>query len=301
MATTDDVEVFVTVVESGGFSASARRLGLTRSAICRRIDRLEERLGARLLNRTNRQVATTEAGQTYYERCKEIAQLMQEADLAVGDFVDEPRGTLRVTCAVVFGMVKVIPLLPAFLELYPRIKLQLELSDEVLDMSGTSFDIAIRFGDLPDSSLIVTRLAYTHQVICAAPSYLDRHGRPETPDDLRHHNCLLIGALGSKWNEWNFSGPDGSFVTRVTGNFVANSGDGHYEALRAGVGIGRVLDIKSRSDVEAGRLETVLEAYNPSVPRSICMIYQNRQHVAPKIRAFMTFLRSRIEDNSHSS
>jgi DNA-binding transcriptional LysR family regulator len=295
MVSHDDVSVFVTVVEAGGFSASAKRLGLTRSAICRRVEKLEERLGARLLNRTNRHVTTTDAGQTYYERCKEIVQLQQEADLAVGDFVDEPRGTLRVNCAVMFGMVKVIPVLPMFLEKHSRMKMHLDLSDEPLDMSGNSFDLAIRFGDLPDSSLIVTRLTYTHQVICASPAYLNRYGRPQTPGDLRDHNCVLISGLGTKWNEWNFGGPGDPQVVRVSGNFVANSGDGNYEAIRAGIGIGRVLDIKSRADVAAGRLETVLDRFNPSMPRAICMIYQSRQRVPPKIRAFMDFLKHTVE------
>jgi DNA-binding transcriptional LysR family regulator len=290
--------VFAAVVESEGFSSSASRLGLTRSAICRRIDRLEERLGVRLLNRTTRKITPTEAGRVYYERCKDLVAAVEEAELAVSGFGAEPRGLLRVNCAVVFGMVKVIPILPQFLERYRRVTLELDLSDDPLDMSGSSYDIAMHFGELPDSSLIVTRIAYTYQVICAAPSYLTKYGRPKTPADLRHHNCLMLTGLGMTWNEWLFEGPDGPMTVRVSGNFLANSGDGNYEALLSGLGIGRVLDIRSRADVVAGRLETVLDDYRPSKPRSICVIHQNRQRVPPKVRAFIEFLRESLDDET---
>lgn len=296
MSVTDDIMVFLNVVNHGGFSASAKHLGLTRSAICRRVDRLEERLGVRLLNRTTRRVTVTEAGQVYYERCRELVSAIEAAELAVGEFGAEPKGTLRVTCAVMIGMVLIIPLLPQFLKRFGDITLHLTVSDEPLDMSGASFDLAIQFGDLPDSSLIVTRLAYTRQVICATPGYFAAHGYPKTPADLQHHNCLMLSGLGTAWNDWAFEGPDGIQTVRVGGNFVANSGDAHYEALLSGLGIGRALDIKSRGDVAAGRLETVLMDYQPRKPRSICLIHQNRMHVPPNVRAFIDFLKSSIRD-----
>jgi len=295
MPANHDMAVFAAVVEHGGFSASAQRLGLTRSAICRRIDRLEARLGVRLVNRTTRKVTTTEAGAAYYERCKELLASIEEAEVAVSEFGGEPIGTLRVNCIVVFGIMEVIPILPAFLQRHPRLSVHLELSDEPLDMSSGAFDVAIRSGDLPDSSFIVTRLAQTHHVVCAAPSYIARHGKPQTPDDLRNHNCLTLSGLGSNSNEWQFETPQGPTKVRVSGNLVVNSGEGHYQALVAGVGIGRALNIRSRQDVAAGRLETMLEDFRPPKPRMISLIHQSRQHVPPKIRSFIEFLRESIQ------
>jgi DNA-binding transcriptional LysR family regulator len=269
-------------------------LGLTRSAISRRLDRLEARLGVRLLNRTTRRISLTDAGEALYRRGTAILADIAEAEFAASRYGAEPQGTLKVQSAVMIGMHKIVPLLPDFLERYSLIKVQLDLSDEVSDPHMDDHDVSIRWGALADSPLVAVRISCTRQIICAAPDYLRRFGTPKHPRGLANHNCLLLSGLGIASNEWAFDIDGRRTDVRVAGNFVVNSGNGNYEALVAGLGIGRVTDLRVQADIRAGRLQPVLEEFEPKEATPIHALYKGGRHVPPKVRAFVSFLREKL-------
>lgn len=294
----DDIEVFVSVVDAGGFTPAAGRLGITRSAVSRRIDGLEQRLGVRLLDRTTRHVGLTDAGDAFYSRCTRILEEIADAVLVASQYGGRPQGTLRITSAVMIGLYKIIPLLPAFIAAHTDLKVQLDLSDERDDPALEAHDVAITWGALPESMRIATKLTESRQIICAAPAYLERHGHPERPSDLADHNCLLISGLGNDRNEWYFETPQGQEVVKVTGSFTINSGIGAYEALIAGIGIGRVTDLRVQGDIRAGRLIPILAAFERREGVPIYAVHKSRRHVPPKVRALIDFLRDRLRGNA---
>ena len=291
MTSPDDIKTFVAVVLAGGFSASADRLGLTRSAICRRIDMLETRLGVRLLTRTTRRIKLTEAGQVFYEHCAQIDEDIRSAEKAVLENFGSPRGTLRVNSAVMIGIRMVIPLLGGFTRAYPELRVIVDLSDVPFLKDDTSYDVFIRLGDVADDKLNASRIAESRRVICASPSYICRAGEPACPHDLSDHDCLLLSGLGVEHNEWSFDGPEGRDAVQVKGNLVFTSGDGHYEALLAGHGIGRVTELFAGSDLAEGRLIRLLEPYQAKKVEPIHALYRGGRHVPLKVRAFLDYLK----------
>ncbi len=294
MRSADDLGIFVASVQAGSFSAAASQLHLTRSAVSRRIQAIENRLGVRLLDRTTRRLQLTEAGQTLYDRGTVVLADLAAAEAAASDYGTTPRGTLRVSCLIMIALRTLIPLLPEFLRTYPGVQVQLDLSDTATGSNLTDHDVAICWGEQVDSALISTRLFRSRQLYCASPEYLDRHGVPAHPHDLAGHNCLMLTRLGIISNEWRFTDPSGPFAVKVSGNFVANSGDAQYEALLAGLGIARVTNLRVRDDVEAGRLRFVLEAFTPLADTAVYVMYRRGRHLPPKVRAFVTYLRQHM-------
>jgi DNA-binding transcriptional LysR family regulator len=289
-----DLQIFAHVVESGSFAAAAKALGVTRSAVCRRIDGLERRLGARLLDRTTRRLSLTEAGETLYHRAQRILNEIAEAELIVSEYGGEPRGTLRITSPIMIGLHRLIPILPEFLGLYPQIKVQLDLSDDEIDPALADHDVGLRWGAPKDSAAIITKVAESRQIICAAPSYLDRHGTPENPQELLRHNCVLMSRLGLTSNEWSFVIDGRVSKLKVQGNYVVNGGHGNYEAVMSGLGIGRVTELRVAEDIRNGRLRPILQRFEPPDAMPIYAAYKAGPLVAPKIRIFLDFLRRRI-------
>lgn len=293
----DDIQVFSAVVEQASFAGAAKTLGLTRSAVCRRIDRFEKRLGVRLLDRTTRRVDLTDAGGVLYERSLRILGEIADAEIAVSQYGGEPQGVLRITTPIMIGLHKVIPLLPEFSARHPQIKCQLNLSDDAIDPALTEHDVALRWGAPSPSSIIITRVGGSRMLICAAPSYLERFGTPQTPDDLLKHNCLMMTRVGLTHNEWTFRRPDGgTHALRVTGNFVVNGGHGNYQAMMAGLGIARVADFRARPDIETGRLVEVLKEYVSIETTPIFAAYKGARLVPPKVRAFVTFMQQNLQN-----
>jgi DNA-binding transcriptional LysR family regulator len=290
----DDLKIFAAVVDHGGFAPTARTLGITRSAVLRRVERLEGRLGVRLLNRTTRQVSLTDAGDVLYRRAVRILGDIAEAELVVSEFGAEPQGVLRVTSPIMIGLQKLVPLLPEFLGRHKLVNIQLDLSDDLIDPNLSQHDVALRWGEQDDSALVITRLTESHQIVCAAPSYLDRYGTPNAPTDLISHNCLMMSRLGLDFNEWAFRYPEGSRSIRVSGNFVVNGGSWHYEALLAGLGIGRITDLRGHDDIASGRLRRILQDYEPIGATPIYATHKSTRLVPPKVRAFIEFLRRRM-------
>lgn len=285
--------LFAHVVEHGSFSASARAFAHTPSSVSKQISQLEDRLGVRLLNRTTRGIALTDDGKAFYVRCAEIASAVAEAESLVVSLGDRPQGTLRLAATVAFAKAHLLPLLPEFLAENDDLKLVLELTDRPVDLAEGEADVAIRFTEqITDPSVVARKLAANRRVICAAPSYLEAHGVPEQPEDLLQHNCLRLSTV-SRWNDWEFPGPKGPRVLRVTGNFEANSADAVYHAARAGLGIARLSTYLVGDDIRAGRLVRVLPEYVQETS-DILAVYASRRNLPPKVRVFVDFLADRL-------
>ncbi|HEM47189.1 MAG TPA: LysR family transcriptional regulator, partial [Alphaproteobacteria bacterium] len=250
---------------------------------------LEDRLGMRLLNRTTRQISLTEEGREFYERCVRVLAEIEEAEQWIVESRDSVRGTLRVSATVAFAKHHVLPLIPEFLERYPDLRVHLEVTDRFVDLVEEGVDVAIRFSEqIVDPSLVARRLAVNRRVVCAAPAYLERHGAPQTPEQLLEHNCLRLYTVSS-FNEWEFQGAEGGGVLAVKGNFETNSADALYHAALAGVGIARLATFLVGPDLKAGRLVRLLPEYEHQ-KSSILAVFPKRQHLSPKVRAFVDYL-----------
>lgn len=285
-----EMHMFVRAVEKGSFSAAARDLDLTPSAVSKQIRRLEDRLGVRLFNRTTRQISLTEVGHAYYERSARIIQEIEEAEEAVTALNENPRGTLRIAATHAFGRVEVMPRMSEFLERYPDLSVEFELTDRQVDLIEEGIDVAIQWREqMEDPSVVARRLCVNRRIICAAPSYIERHGKPRTPEELLKHNCLTLYEV-SQFNDWAFEDEQaGSRVLHVKGNFRANTADALYEAALAGLGLARLSTWLVMPAIRRGDLVPVLLKY-PHESSAYFLIYPHRRHLSQKVRAFVDFL-----------
>ncbi|GAB4072171.1 LysR family transcriptional regulator [Ancylobacter sonchi] len=291
-----EMQVLVEVADRGSFSAAGRSLRLSPSAVSKIVARIEARLGVRLLVRSTRALVLTAEGEAYVARARAILASIEEAERQVaGGAAAEPRGRLRVSASVAFGEHYLVPLVPQFLALYPRVSLDLSLTDSVIDLLGERTDLAIRIGPLRDSTLKARRLAESRRMIVAAPAYLERHGVPATPADLDRHNCLRFNFRRSL-DDWPFRDPaTGAWFTRpVGGNFEGNSGATVRRLALEGLGLARIGAFHIRSDIAAGLLVPVLEEYNAGDVEQMSAVYVGHAHLDARIRAFVDFLAERI-------
>ena len=284
--------VFARVVEYESFTAAARELALSKSAVSKYVSRLENRLGARLLNRTTRRLSLTEVGRVFYDHCRRIVEEAAEAEQAVTRLHAEPRGTLRLNIPHTFGTLHVTPALPQFMARYPDIGVDLDLDDRMVDMVEEGYDLAIRIARLPDSSLIARKLAPLRVAVCASPDYWRRRGRPARPDDLKQHNCLNYKYLLTR-DAWPFRGPDGKQPVRVNGNLRANNGEVLRTAALDGLGVYMAPTFIVGEDLQQGRLEAVLREYMEP-DRDIYAVYPETRHLSAKVRVFIDFLVERF-------
>ena len=283
------MRILVRVVESGSFSAAARRLGVAPSSVSRQINELEEDLGARLFARTTRKLNLTEAGQLYYERASNILIDVDEAKLALSQ-LGSPSGILRVTAPSGMGRELVASAVPAFLDQYPAIKMVLSMTDQILDIVDAGIDVAIRVGRLQDSSFKARKIGESKRVVCASPEYLKKAGIPRTPADLEQHNCITWRDHPGH-NTWAFRGPDGVSKVRVSGNFFAKSADALVAASVAGLGLSLLPDWNMGTELRQQQLCAVLTDYEASPAASpIYAVHAHQRHVPPKIRVFIDFL-----------
>jgi DNA-binding transcriptional LysR family regulator len=280
--------VFLSVVDEGDFSAAARAQRMTPSAVSKIVGRLEERLGVRLLQRSTRKISLTSEGMAYADAARRILNDIRETELAIQPGA-EPHGRMRVSLPSAFGHRLIVPLLPAFIERYPAIELELNFSDTVIDMIAEGMDVAIRVAQQMDSRLIVRRLAPNRRVICAAPLYIEKHGAPETPDDLRRHVCLGITSQGGL-NIWEFDGPNGPRTMRIKSPIEANSTEALRRLALAGVGIIRMSEILVGPDIRAGRLVPLLTGFNHPEGAPITAVYPSRRLLSPTVRVFVDYL-----------
>ncbi|MGL4967111.1 MAG: LysR family transcriptional regulator [Inquilinus sp.] len=285
--------VFAQVVDSRSFSAAAARLGLSKSAVSKQIAKLEDRLGARLLNRTTRTLSPTDAGQDFYERCIRVAREVEEAERAITHLSAEPRGLLRLNAPASFGREYLAPLVPEILARWPELRIEALFEDRFVDVVAEGFDLVIRITRLQDSSLVARRIASCRRLVCAAPSYLARRGVPRTPAELLQHDCILY-SYATDQNEWEFVGPDGRLETvRVDGRLRANNAEVTLAALLAGAGLALSPDFIVGPDIAAGRLVPLLTDYeNPF--GAIYAVWPHNRNLAPKVRAVVDFLVERF-------
>jgi len=277
--------VFARVVDSGSFSAAARQLGLSKGGVSKHVGRLEERYGLRLLNRTTRRLSLTEAGRSVHERAARVAEETAAADAAASALTEEPRGLLRLTLPTSFGLRRVSPLLPAFLAQYPEVSVDVTVSDRFLDLVGEGYDLAIRIGELPDSTLVARKIAESRVVVCASPAYWQAHGRPARPVALKHHHCLVYRGA-APLGEWRFAGDT---VVRVKGAMISDNGDVLIDAACAGLGVCYTPGFLADAALADGRLESVLENCETK-PIPIYAMHTHGRHPAAKVRAFIDYL-----------
>lgn len=284
------LRLFVSVVEETSFSKGGARLGVPQSSASRMITKLEERLGARLLQRSTRKLTLTEAGQIYFERATMIVTELDAASEAIRNISSAPKGLLRVSASAPFGRLIIAPALKEFHALYPDVTFGLYLSDTVEDIIGLGYDVAIRLGDLQDSSLIARHLANSALLICASPSYLQTHGMPQSPEDLKNHNCLQFRKNPGQ-NTWRFLTDGVQTDIQVSGSLFANNGEALLSAAVSGLGISLLPEWMVHTCLDEEKLQLVLPDFalaNPSLP--IHAVAGYRQHVPAKQRVFIDFL-----------
>ena len=251
MDTPGEMRAFVRSVELGGFSAAARDLDLTPSALSKLVTRLEDRLGVRLMNRTTRKLALTAEGDAYFTSAKRILIEIEEAEEQVTRFSNSPKGLLRVNTGVAFGLHQLAPALPRFLERYPDMEIDININDRVIDLVEEGVDVAIRSGVLRDSSLTARKICDMQRVICASPTYLKKHGTPRTPQDLLSHNCISISAA-PQLRRWPFTTKNGIETIEVKGNVSANNAETLLQLAATGVGIIRLSDVIVSDGIRGG-------------------------------------------------
>ena len=287
-----EMEVFAAVIERGSFSAAGRLLGLTPSAVSRIVARIEARLGVRLVVRTTRALALTPEGEAYLRAAQRILKDLDESERAVADQA-APRGRLRVSATLAHGRLFIVPLLRGFLERYPDILVDISLTDATIDLVEERADVAIRIGPLSDSNLVARRLGDSGRSIVAAPAYLDRHGTPIEPEDLLLHNCIAFNFRRVE-PAWPFRRDGQVFDLTVSGNVEANNGETVAQLAREGIGIARVGSFHVAEDIAAGRLVSLLDAYNPGDREPIHALFVGGTIMPARVRVFIDYLAEQL-------
>lgn len=290
----DDLTLFLRVLDLGSISAAARSLDLSVAVASQRLKRLERELGVRLLHRTTRRLHATPEGAALAEQGRPLVEDLEALTGGLRQSGGQIAGTLRVTASASFGRQYLSPLLPDFLALHPRVRLSINLTDQMLDLVSSGFDLAIRIGALDDSSLVARKLAANRRVLCASPEYLRRHGTPRTPQELVDHECVLLVGSQGRQDVWRFGdGSGGEIAVRVRGRVETNYGELVRDSAVAGLGIAVHSSWHVIEDLRAGRLVQVLPEY-PLAESGIYAVMPQRRLVPPRVRAFVDFLAERF-------
>lgn len=295
MDTLQNMRVFVRVVESGSFTAAAHHLDTTTAYASRAVSDLEAHLRTRLLNRTTRRIALTEAGQRYLQRCQQILAYVEEAEAEAGDAHARPSGTLRMHAMASFGGHYVVPAIGRYQQRYPDVSVELTLAQRIPDLLDEGFDVSLSLGyDLPDSGLVSQRLGTAFSIACASPAYLEQHGVPTTPADLANHICLRLVTPGSIFDRWNFDGPDGAETFALPpARFQVNGAEAMAIAVREGMGVAVLPTYTAVRWLRNGDLVWVMPEYT-SQPINIYALYSSRQYLDAKIRTWVDFMREAL-------
>ncbi|HSV35771.1 MAG TPA: LysR family transcriptional regulator [Ramlibacter sp.] len=287
-----EMRVFAGVLDAGSFVAAAQALGMSKAAVSRYVSDLEQRLGVRLMQRTTRKLSLTQEGEVFLARAREILASVEASEAELSTRTDSASGLLKISVPVSFGIQHLAPLWGEFLDAHPRVSLDVQLADRVIDLVDEGFDLAVRIARLPDSSLISRKLASTRLVLCASPSYLERRGAPRHPQDLTQHE--LIGySLMAVGDQWQFTGPEGPMTIKVKPRLWTNNGDTCVAAAARGTGIQLQPTFLVARELAAGRLVELLPEYR-SMELGIYAVYPTRKFVLPKVRALLEFLGARI-------
>ena len=280
----ESMSVFVEVASAGSFSAASRQLRMPLPTVSRKVSELESHLKAKLFVRSTRKLALTDAGQSYLLACKRVLDQLAEAEREASGQYNAPQGELLVTAPIVFGRLHVLPVVTEFLNTHPQVDVRLVLADRALNLMDDHLDLAVRIGALPDSSLVATQIGRIRSVVCASPAYLDEHGVPRTPEDLRSHACVTFTGAGGT-NSWKFRADS---PVRVHSRLAVNTAESAIEGAIAGVGLTRVLSYQIADAVKAGKLVVVLKKFEPE-PSPISLIYVQERRPTAKLRAFLDF------------
>lgn len=294
----ESIRAFTQVVNSGGFAAAAREMGLSRSQVNKLVIALENELGVQLLHRSTRVVTPTETGLAFHERCVEILASLEEAARSITQLQAEPRGRLRVNAPMTFGTMHLAPALADFLVKYPDLQVQLTLNDRFVDPIEEGFDVTVRIAKPQEvASLIVHPLTPAPRVLCAAPSYLEAKGTPTHPDELRHHSCLHYGQLAIE-AQWTLIGAAGEQTISVNGVLCSNNGEVLKDAAVRGLGIALLPTFIVKPELQQGTLQIVLPDYHPP-ELSISVIYPVNRHLTTKVRLLVDFLQEQFGNQSN--
>jgi DNA-binding transcriptional LysR family regulator len=288
----EGVVEFVAVAEAHSFTAAARRIGISTAQVSRQISALEERLATKLLYRTTRKVSVTDAGQVYYQHCRQVLDGLKEAELAMNNLQSTPTGKLKITAPVTYGERTIAPLLNNFVAKYPELNVQLHLTNQLINLVDEGYDLAIRLGKLEDSTMIAQRLSSRTHYVCASPDYLARFGVPHSLSELSKHNCLQ-GTLPY----WRFQEAGKVNNIEVKGNIRCNSGRALVDAALKGLGIVQLPDYYVLASIESGQLITLLEQYRES-NEGVWALYPHNRHLSPKIRLLIDYLGEELSKES---
>lgn len=284
--------IFARVVETGSFSEAARRLDMSRSAVSKAVAKLEKDLNTRLLQRSTRHLSLTETGIALAQHAKHIVEEADHAERAVNSLEAEPQGTLKISVSKSFGTRHIAPALPCFLARYPKIKIDLTITDQPGDLIEAGYDIQIRITNEPDQNLVARKIAPVRRILCATPRYFEQYGVPQSPQDLAKHNCLDSNHFHEQ-SHWDFNGPDGSIRVPISGTLRINDHDALMQAVIFGLGIAMLPTYTIGYELLKGRLQIALPEYLP-VQRHIYACYLPSRHLPIKIRAFIDFLSEHV-------
>jgi DNA-binding transcriptional LysR family regulator len=288
----DAMSVLIAVVESGSLSAAARRLGTPLATVSRKVSELEAQLGAQLLTRAGRRAVPTDPGRSYVAAARRILEDVAEAERAAAGEYSAPRGELIVTAPIVFGRLHVLPVVMAFLRAYPEITVRLVQADRVIDLAESHVDLALRIAELPDSSLIASRVGNIRRVVCGSPAYFAAHGVPRSPADLGAHDCIGVEGLLEP-PAWTFVTDEETASVPVRSRLIVNTAEAAVDAAAAGLGVTRVLSYQVAGAVRAGSVEIVLRDFEPP-PTPVSLVYPGRGALPRKLRAFLDFAAPRL-------
>ena len=285
----EGMRAFVEVVNHSGFAAAGRHMGQSRAVVNKLVAQLEKELGVQLLQRTTRRVSPTDMGRAYYERCVDILAEVMAAELSVAQLQAEPKGTLRINAPMSFGTMQLAKAIAHFTHRYPDIQMQMTLSDRFIDLIEEGFDVTLRISATPlEESLISHKIAPIRRVLCASPAYLNAHGTPTQPDELKQHHCLKYGHLATE-SRWHLIGPDKDYTVPISCRCYSNNGEVLRESAIAGIGIALLPTFIISEALKSGELSVVLPNYSPT-PLSAHLCYAANRHLSTKIQLLAAFL-----------
>jgi len=290
----ESMTVLLAAVETGSLSAAGRKLGMPLATVSRKVSEIEAHLKARLLSRSTRQLTLTDAGRDYVIACKRILEDMSEAERAASGEYSAPRGGLVISAPIVFGRLHVLPVVTEFLKAYPEVDVRLVLGDRIVNLMEDEVDLAVRIGELPDSSLIATRVGTIRHVVCGSPAYFAEYGAPKSPSELSAHRCITFTALMSP-NAWTFDVNGASVSVPVRPRLTVNTAEAAIDAAVSGVGMTRVLSYQIEGAKRAGLLHLALEEFGPA-PLPVSLLYTGQGRLPQKLRAFLDFATPRLRE-----
>lgn len=289
----ESMSILVTAADEGSLSAAARRLGIPLTNVSRKVSELEANLNTRLVNRSSRRLTLTDAGRSYVADCKRILELVGEAERAATGEYSAPKGDLTITAPIVFGRLHVLPVVTEFLKAYPEIDVRLVFADRIVNLFEEHIDLAVRIGELPDSSLVATRIGTIRHVVCGSPSYFAVRGMPKTPDELGRHDCVTFEGLISP-NVWIFTIGKATKPVPIHSRLIVNTAEGAINAAVAGIGVARVLSYQVAHEIRTNQLVLALKDFEPA-PWPVSLVYTGQRLLPSKVRVFLDYAVPRLK------